>query len=196
MRRPPEELIPGALEKYTHDLTVLARQGRFTPLQRREKEVERVFQILARRLKNNPMLIGDDSTERFAIVAEVIRRISIGDMPEDIKARRVVALDWETLISDTRERGNFEKRLMSLIAQIEQSPGQLLLFVDNFHVLISTNWAENYAIDMANILTPALSKGELGVIGTSTLEDYRKYVERNHALQRRFQEVIVSERSE
>jgi ATP-dependent Clp protease ATP-binding subunit ClpB len=179
------------LEKYTHDLTALARQGRFAPLLRREKEVERVFQILARRLKNNPMLIGEDATERFAIVAEVIRRISIGNVPDGITFQRVVALDLEALIADTRIRGDLEKLLRSDIEEIRRSAGQVLLFVDQFHVLAGAGRAEN-AIDMANILVPVLARGEARIIGTSTLDDYRKYVERDAALQRRFQEILVS----
>lgn len=190
---PPEELIPGALEKYGHDLTALARQGQFAPLQRREKEVERVFQILARRLKNNPMLISEDSAERFAIVAEVTRRISIGDVPEDIKVQRVVALNLEALIADTTYRGDLEKRLKSVFAEVKQSMEKTLLFVDNFHMLVGAGLAERVAIDMANILVPVLSRGEVGIIGTSTLDLYRKYIERDQSLQRHFQEVSARE---
>ncbi len=203
-------MIPGALEKYSHDLTALARQGQFTPLQRREKEVERVFQVLARRLKNNPMLIGEDSAERFAVAAEVIRRISTGDAPEVVRVRRVVtpdleaivpekvkvqravALDLEALVRDTQERGDFEKLLKSIFVEIKQSEGQILLFIDNFPRLAGAGRAEN-AIDMANILAPALSRGEVCILGTSTLDNYRKYVERDAALQRHFQEIVIRE---
>ena len=195
MRRPAEELIPGALEKYTHDLTALARQGRFAPLQRREKEVVRVFQILARRLKNNPMLIGEPGGDRFPIVAEVIRRISTDKVPEGITIQRVVALDLEKLIADTQRRGDFEKLLKSVFAEIKQSEGKTALFVDNFHKLAGAGAAEK-CIDAANVLIPALARKEVTIIGTSTLDDYPKYVERDQSLQRRFQEVIVSERSE
>jgi ATP-dependent Clp protease ATP-binding subunit ClpA len=120
MRTPPEELIPDALEKYTHDLTALAHQGRFAPLQRREKEVERVFQILARRLKNSPVLLGEPGGDRFPIVAEVTRRISVGDVPDEIIFRQVIALDLEALIAGTTYRGDFEKRLKSIFAQIKR----------------------------------------------------------------------------
>ena len=196
MRKTPDEaLVPGALEKYSHDLTTLAQQGRFRPLQRREKEVGRVFQVLARSLKNNPMLIGEDNAERFAIVAEVIRRISSGDVPEDLKIQRVVALDLEVLVADTLERGDFDKLLKSVFAEIKQAVGQILLFIDNFHVVVGAGRTEN-AIDMANILVPALSRHEVCILGTSTLDDYRKYVERDAALQRRFQEIVIREFNE
>jgi ATP-dependent Clp protease ATP-binding subunit ClpA len=194
-KRPPEELIPGTLEKYSHDLTALAQQGQFAPLQRREAEVERVFQVLARSRKNNPMLIGEDNAERFAIIAEVARRISSGEIPEDIPFRRVVALDLEALIAGTTYRGDFEQRLKSVFAEIRQAAEPTLLFVDKLHRLIGAGPAEG-AIDVANILIPALSRGEVCIIGTSTLDDYRKYVERDQALQRRFQEIIVRELSE
>lgn len=195
MRRPPEELIPGALEKYTHDLTALARQGRFAPLQRREKVVERVFQILARRLKNNPMLLGELGGDRFPIVAEVTRRISVGDVPDEIIFRQVIALDLEALIVGTTYRGDFEKLLKSVFAQIKQSERKILLFVDDFHKLAGAGAAEK-CVDAANVLIPVLARKEIPIIGTSTLDAYSRYVERNQSLQRWLQEVFVSERSE
>lgn len=180
------------LAKYTHDLTALARQGRFAPLLHREKEVERVLQILARRIKNNPMLIGEDSAERFAVVAEVIRRISIGDVPEGTKVQRVVALDLEKLSATSQTPGDFEKLLRAIVAEVAQSEGQTLLFIDNMQTLLSGGWT-NGTDDAAKVVMIALARGEIVVMGTSTLDDYRKYIERDAALQRRFQEIVVRE---
>ena len=191
MRTPPEELIPGALEKYTHDLTALARQGQFAPLQWREKEVERIFEVLARPLKNNPMLIGEDSTERFAIVAEVVRHISTGDAPEGFPIQQVMALDVELLTAGTPYRYKWEKRLKSVFAELKQSVGQTILVVDNFPRLMGAG-PEKTCMWMHTILSPAFARREIQLIGTSTLDDYHKHVERDHGLQRRFQEVLVN----
>jgi ATP-dependent Clp protease ATP-binding subunit ClpB len=191
----PEELVPGALEKYCHDLTALARQGHFAPLQRRGAEVERTFQVLVRPCKNNPMLIGEDSSERFAIVAEVIRRISAGEAPENVNVERVVALDLEKLLADVQTRGDFEKLLKSVFAEIKQTEGQMLLLVDKIHTLIGAG-AAGGAVDAANVLVPALARGEVQMIGTSNVDDSRKYVERDQGLQRWFQEILVREFSD
>lgn len=209
----PEELVPGALEKYTHDLTALARQGRFMPLQRREGEIGCVLQVLARRLKHSPVLIGEDSAERFAVVAEVVRRISIGDMPEIVRNRlvvtpdvsaivpvklriqRVVALDLEKLSADAQKPGDFEKLLGAVVAEVAQSEGQTLLFIDNMQALLSGEWAKGDA-DAAKAVMHPLARGEIVVMGTMTRDDYRKYMMLNAARYRKCQEVFVCEFSE
>ena len=192
MRTPPEELIPGALEKYGHDLTALARQGHFAPLQRREKEVERVFQILARRLKNNPMLIGEDSQERFAIVAEVVRRVSTGEVPEILQGRHIVALDLERVLSSTRYSNERRKLFHSVLAEAWQPINQTILFVDEFHNLLGASGPDN-EFGATVELIPALYGWHIQLIGTTNLDGYRKYVERHSSLCRCFQEVLVCE---
>jgi ATP-dependent Clp protease ATP-binding subunit ClpB len=198
-----EQPLPAenVLATYTHDLTALARQGRFAPLLRRENEVLRVFQVLARPRKYNPILIGEDSAARFAVVAEVTRRISGDDVPEFVRdrpsyrAQRVAALDLGALGAGTVQE-EFEKRLRSVFAEIKQSEGQTLLFIDNFHMLVGGGEAAGQHVGACNVLAPALARGEVVILGTSTLDDYRKYIERDAALQRHFQEVIVREMAE
>ncbi len=170
------------LATYSHDLTALARAGRFAPLQQREMEIERIFQIVARRLKNNPVLFGEPASERINIVTEIARRVSSGDVPEGVKIRSVVALDMEALCAGAPYQSEIEERLTALFQAIRQLEGLVLLFVDNIHRLAEI---------AAHLLVPPLSRGELQILGTCTLEEYRRSIERNQALQRRFQEVII-----
>jgi ATP-dependent Clp protease ATP-binding subunit ClpA len=186
----PEAPLPGTLEKYTHDLTALARQGQFTPLQGHEKEIARVFQVLARLRKNNPMLLSEDSAERFATVAEVARRISSGDMPKEVKVKRMVALDFEVLLAAAQTADDYKKFLQAVLAELAFSEGQTLLVLDNIQVLLSGNWARE-TFNPAIVILAALARGEVTILGTMTREDYRVYMERNAARWRRCQEILV-----
>ncbi len=191
----PEDVIPGALEKYTHDLTTLARQGQFAPLQRREQEVARVFQVLARRIRNNPMLIGEDSAERFAIVAEVVRRISIGDMPEGLNISRVVALDLEKLSADAQTPHEFEKLLRAIVAELICTERQTLLVIDKMEELFSNRWIPG-TDKAANIVMFALARGQIVLLSTITSDGYNTYMMINAARYRKCQEIIVRTLSE
>lgn len=179
------------LEKYTHDLTALARQGRFVPLLRREKEVEQAFQVLARPRKNNPMLIGEFTDQRVAVVLVIARRVSLGEVPAEVQIQRIVALDFELLTVGVTTHGQFAERLKAVCEAVYQAEEKTVLFVDNFPNLVSTA-----DFDVANILVPAFYRGKLRVIATATLDDYRKYIERDAALQRQFQEIIIRELTE
>jgi ATP-dependent Clp protease ATP-binding subunit ClpA len=192
-----EQALPGEhiLTAYTHDLTALARQGRFAPLPGREKEVLRAFQVLARARKNNPMFIGADAQERLAVVLEVVRWVALGESPALVQLRRVVALDLELLLADITERGQVEQRLKAVCNAVCQAEEPTALFVDEFSRLVGASRGED-CFDLANILIPAFYQGHLRVIATTTLEDYRVHVERDAALQRQFQEIVVREVAE
>jgi ATP-dependent Clp protease ATP-binding subunit ClpB len=189
----PEEKLE-ALKKYGRDLTELARAGKLDPVIGRDDEIRRVMQVLTRRTKNNPVLIGEPGVGKTAVAEGLAGRIATGDVPELLKKRRIVALDLGALIAGTKYRGEFEDRLKATIKEVIDSEGEVVLFIDEIHTLVGAGAAEG-AIDAANLLKPALARGELRCIGATTLSEYRKYIEKDAALERRFQPVLVGEPS-
>jgi ATP-dependent Clp protease ATP-binding subunit ClpB len=181
-----------ALEKYTRDLTDAARRGKLDPVIGRDEEIRRVMQVLSRRTKNNPVLIGDPGVGKTAIVEGVALRIAKGDVPESLKDKRVVALDLSSMVAGSKFRGEFEDRLKAVLKEIEAAQGRIVLFIDELHTLVGAGAAEG-AMDAANMLKPALARGELRCIGATTLNEYRKHIEKDAALERRFQPVLVSQ---
>jgi ATP-dependent Clp protease ATP-binding subunit ClpB len=181
-----------ALEKYGRDLTALARQGKIDPVIGRDEEIRRVMQVLTRRTKNNPVLIGEPGVGKTAIAEGLARRIVSGDVPETLKHKRLVAMDLSSMIAGAKYRGEFEDRLKAFLKEIVSSEGQIILFIDELHTLVGAGAAEG-ATDAANIMKPQLARGELRAIGATTLDEYRKHIEKDPALERRFQPVFVSE---
>ncbi|HBH46927.1 MAG: ATP-dependent chaperone ClpB [Candidatus Jacksonbacteria bacterium RIFOXYC2_FULL_44_29] len=183
-----------ALEKYTQDFTRLARQGKIDPVVGREDEIRRVMQILSRRTKNNPVLVGEPGTGKTAIVEGLAKKIVDGDVPETIKNKRLLSLDLGALVAGTKYRGEFEDRLKAVVKQIENANGQIILFIDELHMIVGAGVAEG-SMDAGNLLKPALARGQLRAIGATTLKEYRQRIEKDAALERRFQMVMVEEPS-
>jgi ATP-dependent Clp protease ATP-binding subunit ClpB len=183
-----------ALERYGRDLTAAAAAGKLDPVIGRDEEIRRVIQVLSRRTKNNPVLIGEPGVGKTAIAEGLAQRIAAEDVPETLKGRRVVALDLGALVAGTKFRGEFEDRLKAVLKEITSSEGQIILFIDELHTLVGAGAAEG-AIDAANLLKPALARGELRAIGATTLDEYRKHIEKDAALERRFQPVLVDQPS-
>jgi len=182
-----------ALEKYARDLTALARQGKLDPVIGREEEIRRVVQVLSRRTKNNPVLIGEAGVGKTAIIEGLAQRIANGDVPQSLKEKQLMALDMGALVAGTKYRGEFEDRLKALLKEIKES-AQIILFIDELHTIVGAGAAEG-AVDASNMLKPALARGELRCIGATTLNEYKKYIEKDPALERRFQPVYVGEPS-
>ena len=181
-----------ALERYGRDLTQLAAQGKLDPVIGRDEEIRRVVQVLSRRTKNNPVLIGDPGVGKTAIVEGLALRIVAGDVPEGLKQKRIVVLDMGQLIAGAKYRGEFEERLKAVLKEVQESAGEVILFIDELHTVVGAGAAEG-AMDASNLLKPMLARGELHCIGATTLDEYRKYVEKDRALERRFQPVTVDQ---
>ena len=183
-----------AVERYTKDLTELARKGKLDPVIGRDEEIRRVIQVLSRRTKNNPVLIGDPGVGKTAIVDGLAQRIVNGDVPESLRGKRIIVLDISLLLAGAKYRGEFEERLKSVLKEITSQEGQFVVFIDEMHTIVGAGAGEG-AMDASNMLKPALARGELHVVGATTLDEYRKHVEKDKALERRFQPVIVGEPS-
>src|SRR6202521_5002993 len=181
-----------ALERYGRDLTELARKGKLDPVIGRDEEIRRVIQVLSRRTKNNPVLIGEPGVGKMAIVEGLAGRIVRGDVPEGLKSKRIVALDMGALVAGAKYRGEFEERLKAVLKEIVDAEGQVILFIDELHTVVGAGAAEG-SMDASNMLKPMLARGELHCIGATTLDEYRKHIEKDAALERRFQTVLVDQ---
>ncbi|HEX3947491.1 MAG TPA: Clp protease N-terminal domain-containing protein, partial [Acidimicrobiales bacterium] len=189
----PEQTFQ-ALEKYGRDLTELSRLGKLDPVIGRDEEIRRVIQVLSRRTKNNPVLIGEPGVGKTAIVEGLANRITDGDVPEGLKGKRVIALDLGSMVAGAKYRGEFEERLKAVLKEITDAEGQVITFIDEVHTIVGAGAAEG-AMDAGNMIKPLLARGELRLIGATTLDEYRRYIEKDAALERRFQQVFVGQPS-
>ena len=182
------------LERFSRDLTALAREDKIDPVIGRDEEIKRTIQILSRRTKNNPVLIGDPGVGKTAIAEGLALKIAKGDVPENLRGRRLLALDMGALVAGSKFRGEFEERLKGVMDEVRKAAGQVILFLDELHTVVGAGAAEG-AMDASNMLKPALARGELQCIGATTLDEYRKNIEKDAALERRFQPIVVGEPS-
>ena len=183
-----------SLDKYGRDLTELARQGKLDPVIGRDEEIKRVMQILTRRTKNNPVVIGEAGVGKTAIAEGLAQKIAAGDVPDSLKNRKVIALDMGALVAGSKFRGEFEERLKAVMDEVRQASGEIILFIDELHTVVGAGAAEG-AIDASNMLKPALARGELQCVGATTLDEYRQHIEKDKALERRLQPLFLSEPS-
>ena len=182
-----------ALEKYSTDLTARAREGKIDPVIGRDAEIRRVVQVLSRRTKNNPVLIGEPGVGKTAIVEGLARRIVSGDVPESLRGKKLIALDLGSMIAGAKYRGEFEERLKSVLQEIKDANGEIVTFIDEIHTIVGAGATGDSGMDAGNLIKPMLARGELCLVGATTLDEYRKYIEKDAALERRFQQVYVGE---